>query len=94
MELFEHNPSTKVNLSKELASGQGLIVLVPAAFSPGCSDSHVPGYFARPDKLEKNGVAGKTFIVAVNDAFVYVYVQPALSILLTTVQHERVEKDV
>ena len=66
VELFEDSPGNKVNLSKELASGKGLIIGVPAAFSPGCSDSHIPGYLA--DKRTKE--AGKAFVISVNDAFV------------------------
>ncbi|KAK5075203.1 hypothetical protein LTS08_001715 [Lithohypha guttulata] len=66
IELFEDSPGNKVNLSKELAQGEGLIIGVPAAFSPGCSDSHIPGYLADP-KLKE---AGKAFIISVNDAFV------------------------
>ena len=66
VELFEDSPGNKVDLSKELASGKGLIIGVPAAFSPGCSDHHIPGYMLS-DKLSG---AGQVFVVAVNDAFV------------------------
>jgi len=64
IELQEGNPGNKVNLSKEL--GTGLIIGVPAAFSPTCSDSHIPSYISSP-KLKD---AGKVFVVSVNDAFV------------------------
>ncbi|KAE9382254.1 Redoxin [Stipitochalara longipes BDJ] len=64
IELVEGKPDSKVDLSKEL--GSGLIIGVPAAFSPACSDSHVPGYIAHP-KLKS---AGNIFVVSVNDAFV------------------------
>ena len=33
VELVETTPGTKVNLAKELSSGKGLIIGVPAAFS-------------------------------------------------------------
>ncbi len=66
VELFEDSPGNKVDLSKELASGKGLIIGVPAAFSPGCSDTHIPGYMLS-DKLSG---AGKAFVISVNDAFV------------------------
>lgn len=66
IELFEDSPGNKISLAKELASGKGVIIGVPAAFSPGCSDSHIPGYMAS-DKLKS---AGKVFVVSVNDAFV------------------------
>jgi hypothetical protein len=39
---------------------------VPAAFSPTCSDSHVPGYVMSPKTKE----VGNVYVVSVNDAFV------------------------
>ncbi|KAK5049578.1 hypothetical protein LTR84_004507 [Exophiala bonariae] len=66
VDLFEDSPGNKVNLADELSSGKGLIIGVPAAFSPGCSDSHIPGYLSS-DKLKS---AGKVYVVSVNDAFV------------------------
>lgn len=66
VELAEGNPGQKVNLAAEFGEGSGIIIGVPAAFSPTCSDSHVPGYILHP-KLES---AGKVFVVSVNDAFV------------------------
>ena len=66
VDLYEDSPGNKVNLSKELASGKGLVIGVPAAYSPGCSQSHIPGYL-KSDKLKDSG---KVFVVAVNDAFV------------------------
>ncbi|KAA8649791.1 hypothetical protein EYZ11_005381 [Aspergillus tanneri] len=63
--LVEDSPGNKVNLAKEL-KGKGVIVGVPAAFSPACSASHVPGYINHP-KLKG---AGQVFVVAVNDPFV------------------------
>lgn len=66
VDLFENSPGNKVNLSKELASGKGVVIGVPAAFSPSCSEQHIPGYISS-DKLKE---AGKVFVVSVNDAFV------------------------
>ncbi|KAF6241178.1 hypothetical protein HO173_000972 [Letharia columbiana] len=66
VDLVEGSPGDKVNLSKELASGKGLIIGVPAAFSPSCSATHIPGYIGS-DKLKN---AGKVFVVSVNDPFV------------------------
>ena len=39
IDLVEASPSDKVNLSKELASGKGLIVGVPAAYSKSSPDT-------------------------------------------------------
>ncbi|KAI9877424.1 MAG: Peroxiredoxin-5, mitochondrial [Pleopsidium flavum] len=63
--LAENSPGNKVNLAKELR-GKGLIIGVPAAFSPSCSESHIPGYL----KSEALRNAGKVFVVSVNDPFV------------------------
>ncbi|KAI9932755.1 hypothetical protein ASPWEDRAFT_22524 [Aspergillus wentii DTO 134E9] len=63
--LVENSPGNKVNLAKEL-KGKGVIIGVPAAFSPACSSSHVPGYIKHP-KLKE---AGQVFVVSVNDPFV------------------------
>ncbi|RKF75324.1 Peroxisomal membrane associated protein 20 [Golovinomyces cichoracearum] len=64
--LCEENPSDYVDLKKELAEGNGLIIGVPAAFSPTCSDTHIPDYISSPSLSS----AGKVFVVSVNDAFV------------------------
>ncbi|CAK4034424.1 peroxiredoxin pmp20 [Lecanosticta acicola] len=66
VELLEGAPDKKVSLAKELASGKGVIVGVPAAFSPGCTAHHVPGYINSKHLAN----SGKVFIVAVNDPFV------------------------
>ncbi|QSZ31425.1 hypothetical protein DSL72_000990 [Monilinia vaccinii-corymbosi] len=63
--LVENSPANKINLS-ELTAGKALIIGVPAAFSPSCSNSHIPGYINHP-KLKE---AGNVFVVAVNDPFV------------------------
>lgn len=66
LELVESSPGNKVNLSKELISGKGLIIGVPAAFSPSCSANHLPGYINSP-KLKN---VDRVFVVSVNDPFV------------------------
>ncbi|KAH8701713.1 AhpC/TSA family protein [Talaromyces proteolyticus] len=65
VDLVENSPGNKVNLAKEL-TGKAVIVGVPAAFSPACSSTHVPGYISHP-KLKD---AGSVFVVSVNDPFV------------------------
>jgi len=66
VELVEGAPDKKINLAEEIGSGSALIIGVPAAFSPTCSDSHIPGFIAHP----KLSSAGKVFVISVNDAFV------------------------
>ena len=67
IELVEGSPGNKVSIAKEL-EGKGVIIGVPAAFSPSCSAKHVPGYI-NSKALQS---AGNVFVVSVNDPFVYV----------------------
>ncbi|KAI9727348.1 MAG: hypothetical protein M1828_006968 [Chrysothrix sp. TS-e1954] len=65
VELMEGSPGDKINLAEKL-KGKGMIIGVPAAFSPGCSETHIPGYV----NSTKTKAAGDVYVVAVNDAFV------------------------
>ncbi|GAY11846.1 peroxiredoxin [Pseudonocardia sp. N23] len=58
-------------VSSREALGSGTVVLfaVPGAFTPSCSDQHLPEYVLRADDLRAKGV-DKVACVAVNDAFV------------------------
>ena len=51
--------------------GTGTVVLfgVPGAFTPACSDQHLPGYIALAEQLKSKGV-DTVACIAVNDAFV------------------------
>ncbi|POS84163.1 hypothetical protein EPUL_004543 [Erysiphe pulchra] len=64
--LSEGTPDNKIYIDKELAEGKGLVIGIPAAFSPTCSNTHIPEYI-RSKCLSS---AGKVFVVSVNDAFV------------------------
>ncbi|KAK0625363.1 Redoxin [Bombardia bombarda] len=65
--LMENSPGNKVNLAEEAARMNKLIVIgVPAAFSPACSSSHIPGYIKHPKTKDFDAVA----VVSVNDVFV------------------------
>ncbi|KAJ5297774.1 hypothetical protein PENANT_c012G00797 [Penicillium antarcticum] len=63
--LVENSPGNKINLAKEIKN-KGVIIGTPAAFSPACSSTHVPGFMNHP-KLKE---AGQAFVISVNDPFV------------------------
>lgn len=67
LSLQEDAPSQTVNLSED--KGKYLLVGVPGAFSPGCSQRHIPGYLAQMVSFKQKGVS-ELIVVAVNDAFV------------------------
>ena len=56
--------------TEELFSGKRVLLFaVPGAFTPACSDTHLPGYQARATDLLEAGVDAIACL-AVNDAFV------------------------
>ena len=58
-----------VGSGEALGSGTVVLVAVPGAFTPTCSDHHLPGYIRRADELRAKGV-DTVACIAVNDAFV------------------------
>lgn len=68
--LVQNNaPSETLNLAKQTANGKFLIIGVPGAFSPGCSQRHVPEYLKSFKKFKSKGIE-RMFVVTVNDSFV------------------------
>ncbi|HLU16052.1 MAG TPA: peroxiredoxin [Burkholderiaceae bacterium] len=54
----------------ELAKGKRVVLFaVPGAFTPTCSEKHLPGYLEQHDALKSKGI-DEIWCVAVNDAFV------------------------
>ena len=64
----ERGPEATTSLA---VLGQGKVVLfaVPGAFTPTCSDHHLPGFVMRAEDLKAKG-ADSIVCIAVNDPFV------------------------
>jgi glutaredoxin/glutathione-dependent peroxiredoxin len=58
-----------VQSSEVLGSGKVVLFAVPGAFTPTCSDYHLPGFVLRADDLKGKGV-DTIACLAVNDPFV------------------------
>jgi glutaredoxin/glutathione-dependent peroxiredoxin len=58
-----------VRSGEVLGSGTVVLFAVPGAFTPACSDHHLPGFVLRADELLAKGV-DTVACVSVNDAFV------------------------
>ncbi|MCG3728335.1 peroxiredoxin [Vibrio cincinnatiensis] len=57
------------NASELFAGKKAVLFAVPGAFTPTCSEAHLPGYVILADQLKAKGV-DIIACVAVNDAFV------------------------
>jgi peroxiredoxin len=60
---------TAVRSKEVLGSGKVVLFAVPGAFTPGCSNVHLPGFVERGAELKAKGV-DTIACVAVNDVFV------------------------
>ncbi len=60
---------TPVSAAEILGHGKVVLFAVPGAFTPTCSDAHLPGFVIRADDLRAKGVE-TVACVAMNDAFV------------------------
>lgn len=67
--LKENSPGNDIDLGKEVSEGKYIIVGLPAAFSPACSASHIPGYITHMPQLREKGIK-QVLVATVNDPFV------------------------
>jgi glutaredoxin/glutathione-dependent peroxiredoxin len=58
-----------VQSSEVLGSGRVVLFAVPGAFTPTCSEKHLPGFVVRAEDIKDKGV-DTIACIAVNDAFV------------------------
>lgn len=67
---FRKDGSTVTTNTAELFANKKVVLFaVPGAFTPTCSEAHVPGYVALADKIKAKGV-DSIICISVNDAFV------------------------
>lgn len=59
----------QIDLSVLTAKGTTILVALPGAFTPACSEAHVPGYLAAFDAFRAEGV-DRIVILSCNDFFV------------------------
>ena len=61
--------TSKVNLSTELNNKKVIIFGVPGAFTPTCSEKHMPGYIKLHQQFINKGI-DDIYCLSVNDSFV------------------------
>lgn len=69
--LDENTPQTKVNIANEIKGKKVIIFAVPGAFTPGCSNSHLPSFLEKEQEFKTQKGINEIICVAVNDAFVH-----------------------
>jgi len=61
--------TSEVNTTDLFASGKSVLFGLPGAFTPTCSQAHLPGFVVSADTIKAKGVE-RIVCMSVNDAFV------------------------
>ncbi|XP_051902337.1 peroxiredoxin-5, mitochondrial [Hippocampus zosterae] len=69
VQVQEGEPGNKVAMDQLFKGKKGILFAVPGAFTPGCSQTHLPGFVQQAADLRSKGVQ-EVACVSVNDAFV------------------------
>ena len=67
--IIEKEKSTNLNLFNCLKNKKVIIFGVPGAFTPTCSEKHLPGFLKLSQSIKARGV-DEIYCLSVNDAFV------------------------
>tara|TARA_Y100000994_G_scaffold189339_1_gene158219 strand:+ start:36 stop:515 length:480 start_codon:yes stop_codon:yes gene_type:complete len=67
-QIINGDPKT-INSSELFSKKKVILVSVPGAFTPTCTNEHLPGYIDNFEKFKSKGV-DEIFFVSVNDPFV------------------------
>ena len=67
--VIEKGITSKVNILDELKNKKVIIFGVPGAFTPTCSEKHMPSFIKLYENLTKKGI-NKIYCLSVNDDFV------------------------
>ncbi|CAO2820565.1 unnamed protein product [Amaranthus hypochondriacus] len=67
--LDDYNQKQDVSIHSLAAGKKVVIFAVPGAFTPTCSQRHVPGFIEKAEELKSKGVA-EILCISVNDIFV------------------------
>ncbi|XP_019714566.1 peroxiredoxin-5, mitochondrial [Hippocampus comes] len=69
VQVQEGEPGNKVAMDQLFKGKKGILFAVPGAFTPGCSQTHLPGFVQQAADLRSKGIQ-EVACVSVNDAFV------------------------
>lgn len=69
LHVMKDNRPTAVTTAELFGGKKVVLFAVPGAFTPTCSQAHLPGYVANADKIKAKGV-DSIVCLSVNDAFV------------------------